>query len=462
MKDAYSSIFNAHTGKVSDKWSSYLPFYDEHFAPYIEGGRAILEIGVQNGGSLEILAKLFKNAELILGIDIDPKCGELLFDDPRIKAIVGDATAQETVERVAALAETFDVIVDDGSHTSRDIIGAIFRYFPLVKPGGLMVLEDLHCSYWSSHGGQLFSPDSAQAFLQRLSDVMNLEHFQQADSLSLLFSHHAKLVGVTDVSEALTEISRITFENSMVAIYRSPCGRPTLGRRNVVGADGSVIDLVKSFNGQSCFPPANASITPALTSEFLTHLNMEQNQELFNLRTSSAALESKFSGIISKLDEAGQQADHRETRWIDALTEIDRRSKESADQTAEVSRIAVVLEQERSAHAQLSVQIQAKVEQIERVETEITNLLSALASSETVNEKLVGVVASLQARLTSTTDAFAAASLECTRLEAQKETSSRMLVESQLSVSAMSRKLSVITTSRLYRFFSAMGLLNRG
>jgi len=42
------------TGKVSDKWDSYLPIYDRLFGPRKDDAIGLLEIGVQNGGSLEI------------------------------------------------------------------------------------------------------------------------------------------------------------------------------------------------------------------------------------------------------------------------------------------------------------------------------------------------------------------------------------------------------------------------
>ena len=34
------------TGKVSDKWASYLPYYDQLFAPLQEQPITLLEIGV--------------------------------------------------------------------------------------------------------------------------------------------------------------------------------------------------------------------------------------------------------------------------------------------------------------------------------------------------------------------------------------------------------------------------------
>lgn len=45
-------IHQKKMGKVSDKWSSYLPFYDELFEKYRTQNLNLLEIAVQNGGSL--------------------------------------------------------------------------------------------------------------------------------------------------------------------------------------------------------------------------------------------------------------------------------------------------------------------------------------------------------------------------------------------------------------------------
>ena len=47
-------MYFEHHGKVSDKWSLYLREYDRIFGPYRSSKIAMLEIGIQNGGSLEI------------------------------------------------------------------------------------------------------------------------------------------------------------------------------------------------------------------------------------------------------------------------------------------------------------------------------------------------------------------------------------------------------------------------
>ncbi len=46
-----------------------------------------------------------------------------------------------------------DVVIDDGSHQSADIISSFETLFPTLAEGGLYVIEDLHCSYNPDYGG---------------------------------------------------------------------------------------------------------------------------------------------------------------------------------------------------------------------------------------------------------------------------------------------------------------------
>ena len=122
-------LYEAHPGKASDKWNLYMEIYEELFARL--RGRAIdlLEIGVQNGGSLELWGKYFECARNLVGCDIDARCAGLSFDDPRIRVVVGDAGAEGTAQRILSAEGGFDVIIDDGSHRSGDIIRCFGRYF---------------------------------------------------------------------------------------------------------------------------------------------------------------------------------------------------------------------------------------------------------------------------------------------------------------------------------------------
>src|SRR5437764_1227510 len=92
-KPTLKSLYLAHTGKVSDKWDAYFGIYDRVFAPYRDQPVALLEIGVQNGGSLELWARYFEAATVIIGCDIDQRCAALQFEDQRIDVVAANANS---------------------------------------------------------------------------------------------------------------------------------------------------------------------------------------------------------------------------------------------------------------------------------------------------------------------------------------------------------------------------------
>jgi len=168
IKDLYKN----HSGKVSDKWKIYLDEYEDKLSHYQKLPIKLLEIGVLNGGSLEIFSKYFENADLILGCDINPKCKELHYENANTKVIIGDVN-EEKIKNEITKHSKFDIILDDGSHNSEDIIGTFCNYFKHLKDGGLFIVEDLHCSYWREHSGGLFFPISSISFFKKIIDIIN-------------------------------------------------------------------------------------------------------------------------------------------------------------------------------------------------------------------------------------------------------------------------------------------------
>ena len=124
LKDLYKN----HSGKVSDKWTIYLNEYEDKLSQYQKLPIKIFEIGILNGGSLEIFSKYFLNAELILGCDIDKKCKELHFVEPNIKLVVGNVN-NEKIKNEIIRHSKFDIILDDGSHNSDDVVKTFCNYF---------------------------------------------------------------------------------------------------------------------------------------------------------------------------------------------------------------------------------------------------------------------------------------------------------------------------------------------
>ena len=129
--------------KISDKWESYLNYYDHLLYSISNKDINLLEIGVQNGGSLETWSLFFNNAKKIVGCDINPKCKDLSFEDKRISVVIGDANSIDARNEISIISSSFDLIIDDGSHRSDDIIKS-FIYYSLHTTRGICIIS---CKY---------------------------------------------------------------------------------------------------------------------------------------------------------------------------------------------------------------------------------------------------------------------------------------------------------------------------
>lgn len=236
LRDLYAS----HTGKVSDKWSLYLDVYDAAFIRFRDRPIAFAEIGVQNGGSLELWARYFAQATVVLGCDIDPKCGALAFDDPRIAVIVGDVNTESAYRAILSRSSLFDVFIDDGSHTSRDIIATFCNYFRHVRAGGIYAIEDLHCSYMKGWGGGADRPDTSMEFLKRLADWVNLPWWQADRAPATLFAPFFPAGSGPDLAP-FRAIRSIAFLDSICLIEKRAATEVAgIGARVIVGDEATV------------------------------------------------------------------------------------------------------------------------------------------------------------------------------------------------------------------------------
>jgi len=269
LKDLYQE----HSGKVSDKWSIYLNEYEDKLKKYQKSEIKFFEIGVLNGGSLEIFSKYFSNAELILGCDIDPKCKELQFSADNIKFIAGDVNKEEIKNQVTKFSK-FDIILDDGSHNSDDIIRTFCNYFNHLKEGGLYIIEDMHCSYWREHKGGLFFPISSINFFKKLVDVINHEHWGIEKKKEWLLRSFAENYKINMNIVELEQINSIEFINSLCFIKKKPSKENKLGKRVVVGEESLVVPDRKKLNNISS-ESLNQSMNPWSNTNFLPEEELE-------------------------------------------------------------------------------------------------------------------------------------------------------------------------------------------
>lgn len=251
LRDHYAE----HERLVSDKWDIYLSEYERLFRSLKQMPVTLLEIGVQNGGSLEIWEKYFPNASLILGCDINQRCESIVYSSDKIHLTIGDINLPETLARIFAITSEFDIVIDDGSHTSSDIIGTFCNLFPRLKHDGLYVAEDLHCSYWEDYEGGLHHPRSSMAFFKTLADVLNFEHWGIEHSREKLLQEFG--ISTTLGEMILAEIHSIEFVNSLCIITKHPAENNLLGKRHIAGKIELVCEI-KHTHGTNIGVPSQS------------------------------------------------------------------------------------------------------------------------------------------------------------------------------------------------------------
>ena len=348
-KQTLKQIYETHSGKVSDKWSSYLAEYDRILAEYRHKPVRLLEIGVQNGGSLEIWSEFFLNARKIVGSDIDPKCADLAFEDHRIAVVIGDANSDSTQEAILGHATTFDIIIDDGSHVSSDIVKSFARYFPHLAYGGVFIVEDLHTSYWREYQGGLYDPFSSITFFKRLADTINHEHWgiekSRADVLRGFFSRY----GCHLPEEALQTVHSVEFMNSLVVVRKAKPESNRLNRRVIAGSVATVLPEVSgwqsrptSLSDQSSNEWTSRSMPPdeelPLRIKELANLETtlgEKLAQLHSLESQVRALESQVHRLESQMKQIHRsipmQLLRRYQRVVDRLLRPGTRSRRPYD-----------------------------------------------------------------------------------------------------------------------------------
>lgn len=300
-------FYRGHTGKASDKWMLYLDVYDRIFAPYREAPVSLLEIGVQNGGSLEIWSKFFPNARKFVGCDIDPECIKLNYRDPKIKLVIGNANTDDTEKKIVKLSRDFDIIIDDGSHISSDIIRSFARYFPYLKDGGIFIAEDLHCSYWDEFEGGLYYPFSSMSFFKRLADIINHEHWGVKKERSLLLRGFSDHLGISFDDEMLSSIHSIMFINSICVLQKRTVESQYLGKRLIAGHEELVVHGNIKLSGSQ-------SVALNQEDNFWSKIEKAPDEQYSKLKQQCTELKQtilKLDGEINKLNYANSETSEK-------------------------------------------------------------------------------------------------------------------------------------------------------
>jgi len=131
--------------RYTDKNSvhSYLPVYAHLLRNAWGKPFRMLEVGIQRGGSILGWCKAFP-AATVYGVDCQKSVN---IQAPNYKEKILNAYSEEMLQAFAH-EELFDFIIDDGSHAYNDILFACHYYHKFLKPGGVLVIEDVPDVKW--------------------------------------------------------------------------------------------------------------------------------------------------------------------------------------------------------------------------------------------------------------------------------------------------------------------------
>src|SRR5258706_14201625 len=127
----------------TDKSAEYLRNYERAFAHLRTRQIALMEIGVNRGGSLHMWRDYFRRGTIV-GVDLAPPAD---FVDPsgRCRLFRGDQTDPQGLSAIAASAAPvgFNIIIDDASHIA-EATAATFKtlFYDHLQPGGFYAIED--------------------------------------------------------------------------------------------------------------------------------------------------------------------------------------------------------------------------------------------------------------------------------------------------------------------------------
>lgn len=158
----------------------YTIFYNSLFQNKKNENLKIAEIGILEGSSLLMWQEYFKHSD-IDGFEYDNSLIEKFrnnFNNERITLSEINVQCKDNISNAFANSnKLYDIIIEDSTHQFEDQIRVIENIYQYIKPGGILIIEDIFKSY------------DEQSYITRLSPI--LEHFQ--DYYFITLDHENKI-----------------------------------------------------------------------------------------------------------------------------------------------------------------------------------------------------------------------------------------------------------------------------
>ena len=143
--------FEDNRGRLIDKYTHYFDIYERYFSRFRNTEVHFVEIGIFQGGSLQMWKHYFGPKARIYGVDINPECKK--FEEDQISVFIGDQSDKTFLRQLTQRIPRMDIVLDDGGHFMDQQIASFEVLYPALAVEGVYLCEDLHTSYQKPYGG---------------------------------------------------------------------------------------------------------------------------------------------------------------------------------------------------------------------------------------------------------------------------------------------------------------------
>lgn len=217
------NYFENNKGRLIHKCMHYFDVYDRYFKRYRDTEVVVLEIGVSHGGSLQMWKNYFGPKAKIYGVDINPECKK--FEEENIKIFIGSQTDRKFLQQLKKEIPHLDILIDDGGHTMKQQILTFEELFGHVDANGVYLCEDLHSSYWLTHGG---------GHRRRGTFVEYSKNF--IDHINAYFSEQSSL----KVNEFSRTVESLHYYSGMIVIEKREVETPNTRKTGIYSLNNGV------------------------------------------------------------------------------------------------------------------------------------------------------------------------------------------------------------------------------
>lgn len=169
-----------HYHRGINKMLHYFDIYEHWLEKFRNKDIVMMEIGVAEGGSLQMWKNYFGSKAVIIGVDVDSKCKE--YEEEQIYVEIGSQEEPEFWNYIKNKYPKIDILLDDGGHTMRQQIITYEEMFSHIQNGGIYICEDLHTSYMDYYGGGLKKINSYIEYSKDFIDDINAYHIQEKEN----------------------------------------------------------------------------------------------------------------------------------------------------------------------------------------------------------------------------------------------------------------------------------------